>query len=102
MLICFRGEILRNCLAHTQMGVNAMNSNRYIGLLQQHDVSKRIFITFSDKDIEKEFRIQIASAVGGRRGEGAYRKPLLRISRYSASEMDIFTEMDIFRKYSHV
>ena len=52
------------------MGVNAMNSNRYIGLLQQHDVSKRIFITFSDKDIEKEFRIQIASAVGGRRGEG--------------------------------
>ena len=29
---------------------------------------------------------------------GAYRKPLLRISRYSASEMDIFTEMDIFRK----
>ena len=88
---------MRNCLAHTQMGVNAMNSNRYIGLLQQHDVSKRIFITFSDKDIEKEFRIQIASAVGGRRGEGAYRKPLLRISRYRASEMDIFSEIDIFK-----
>ena len=57
-----------------------------------------IFILFADRNVEKEFRVQIASAVGGRRGEGAYRKPLLRISRYSASEMDIFTEMDIFRK----
>ena len=57
-----------------------------------------IFILFANRNVEKEFRVQIASAVGGRRGEGAYRKPLLRISRYSASEMDIFTEMDIFRK----
>ena len=57
-----------------------------------------IFILFADRNVEKEFRVQIASAVGGRRGEGAYRKPLLRISRYSPSEMDIFTEMDIFRK----
>ena len=46
--------------------------------------------------IEIVSKTQIAPAgVWGEKGWRAYRKPLLRISRYT-SEMDIYLEIDIF------
>ena len=60
--------------------------------------AKAYLLQFLTKILKKNLESKLLQLLVGEGVRGAYRKPLLRISRYSASEMDIFTEMDIFRK----